>query len=245
MQDTSQAPLMLADLKPNMELQGTVSKIELFGAFVDVGADKTGLVHISKLKRGHINRVEDEVKEGDQVTVWVDKVDPATGRLELTMIRPVTVAWKDIQSGARLTGTVVRIETFGAFIDVGAERPGLLHVSEMRDEYVSDPTEILKSGDEVEVTVLDVDRKKKQFRLSMKVAVYVEEFDEVEEQIPTAMEVALRQAMEEPKADQPAGQKPEAASKGRGELDDILLRTLQQKVKTSAVAPKEGEQQGQ
>ncbi|HRE27625.1 MAG TPA: S1 RNA-binding domain-containing protein, partial [Anaerolineales bacterium] len=83
------APSRLEDLKPKMALTGTVKKIELFGAFVDVGVGRDGLVHISALKPERVNNVADVVKEGDTVTVWVKKVDAEQGRLDLTMVQPL------------------------------------------------------------------------------------------------------------------------------------------------------------
>jgi ribosomal protein S1 len=165
-----QNTLKLTDLKPKMKLTGKVTKIELFGAFVDVGLETLGLIHISKLQRGQVNKVEDVVKEGEEIDVWVDKVTPDKDRLELTLIRPIQLSWNDIKPGLKKKGTVVRLETFGAFVDIGAERAGLVHVSEMSSEYISDPKELIKQGDEIDVIVLDVDRKKRQIKLSIKAA---------------------------------------------------------------------------
>jgi predicted RNA-binding protein with RPS1 domain len=67
-------------------------------------------------------------------------------------------------------GKVERLEAYGAFVDIGAERPGLVHVSELSHDYVKNPSEVLKVGDEVEAKILDVDRRKKQIRLSIKAA---------------------------------------------------------------------------
>jgi ribosomal protein S1 len=226
----------LSSIKPGQKIEGTVSKIELFGAFVDVGLDHPGLIHISQLKRGRVNRVQDIVKEGDNVEVWVQKVDPNSNRLELTMIKPLDVKWGDISPGNTYTGEVVRLENFGAFVDIGAERHGLVHVSEMRDDYVRDPAEIVSVGDKVEVRVLDVNRKKRQIRLTMKEnpEEIMEEVEPVEE-IPTAMEVALRQALDENEQEPAeAPKQPARRSKKRSqELEDILSRTLERKVSTS------------
>lgn len=236
-QEGNDSPNKLADLKPSMRLEGKVTKVELFGAFVDVGIDREGLVHISMLKKGHVNRVEDVVKVGQQIEVWVQRVDPEAGRLELTMIRPVQLKWKDIKPGITIKGKVVRIENFGAFVDIGAGRPGLVHVSELSTEYVSNPTDIVQVGDEVEVSVIDLDRKKRQIRLSMKETIPdLEEDEETDKEIPTAMEVALRQALQE--SDQEKTELKSTPRLGDGnkkrELDDILTRTLKQRVRTAS-----------
>jgi small subunit ribosomal protein S1 len=236
--ENAASPSRLADLKPTMRLEGRVTKTELFGAFVDVGAEREGMVHISMLKQGHVNRVEDVVQEGQQVEVWVHRVDPNAGRLELTMIRPVQLKWKDIKPGTQLKGKVVRLESFGAFIDVGAERPGLVHVSELSTEYVSNPSEIVSVGDEVEVNVIDVDRRKRQIRLSMKEAsvAAIDEEVEAEEQPPTAMEFALRQALEQ--SDEVKDKVRSASKSSRKdkspELEDILARTLEHRIRSAS-----------
>lgn len=225
----------LDSIKPGQKIEGTVSKVELFGAFVDVGLEHPGLIHISQLKRGRVNRVQDIVKEGDQVEVWVQNVDPNSNRLELTMIQPVEVKWNELKSGQTYQGKVVRLEKFGAFVDIGAERHGLVHVSEMRDDYVRDPGEIVSVGDTVEVTVLDIDRKKRQIRLSMKEnAEQIMEEVEPAEEVPTAMEFALRQALDENEEQPPESPKQEKPAKKRSqELEDILSRTLERKVSSS------------
>ncbi len=237
-QETQEAPRALKDLKPGTALEGVVTRIELYGAFVDVGLDHEGLVHISNLKRSHVNRVEDVVQPGQQVQVWVDKVDPSSGRLALTMVRPIALKWRDIKPGFKTRGKVVRLEHFGAFVDIGAERPGLVHVSEMSDEYVKDPSELVQVGEEVEVSVIDVDRKKRQIRLSMKgqESYAIPEDDNHNEPLPTAMEIALRQALE--LAEQEDGSAAQGGDSGlsekeRAEQEKILQRTLEQRVQTS------------
>jgi len=239
--EETQSTKSLNDLKPAQELHGKISKIELFGAFVDIGLKQQGLIHISQLKQGKINRVEDIVKLGDEVDVWVLKVDPNANRLDLTLIKPVALNWKDIRPGNKYSGEVIRLEKFGAFVDIGAERPGLVHVSEMRDEYVSDPGEIVKVGEKVEVSVLEVDSKKRQVRLSMKAAEIVEELDdEPEEVLPTAMEIALREAIDGPDNEvETSAVDVKTTTKKRKELEDIYDRTLSHKIQT--VTKAEGE----
>jgi ribosomal protein S1 len=228
--------LTLAELKPAMQLKGRVTRLGLYGAFVDIDAEKEGFIHISMLKQEHVNRVEDVLQEGQEVEVWVHKVDREVGRIELTMIRPIQLKWNKLKTGLRLKGKVVRVESYGAFIDVGAERPGLVHVSELSADYVSDPGEIVRVGDEVDVSVIDFDRKKRQIRLSMKeLMLEIEPDEEIEEEAPTAMEIALRQALHESDQTEAGDQSPSETPKktDRKELDEILDRTLKHRVRTS------------
>jgi small subunit ribosomal protein S1 len=219
------APSRLEDLQPKMKLTGVVKKVELFGAFIDVGVGRDGLVHISALSLQRVNQVSDVVKEGETVTVWVRKVDATAGRLDLTMIEPLAVDWSDLKAGQVYTGKVVKLERFGAFVDIGAERPGMVHISEMATYRVEEVSEIAKVGQEVEVKVLGVDPRKKQIKLSMKALDVVEEEepDEAEEASLTAMQLAFRRAQEGRAA---AGKGKAKFKAVRREQEDILSRTL-------------------
>ena len=155
-----------ATLEPKTKLSGKVLKTTLAGALVDVGQSIPGVIHISQLSTEPVNKVEDIVKEGQMVDVWVRRVKK--DRIELTMVQPLALEWKEIEPDMIVKGKVVRLEAYGAFVDIGAERPGMVHVSELAHGYVKTPGEIVKEGDEVEAKVLDVNRKKKQIKLSMK-----------------------------------------------------------------------------
>lgn len=228
------APTSFADLKPKMQLTGTVKRLELYGAFIDLGHGLTGLIHVSKLGGEQVNRVSDVLKEGDEVAVWVEKVDPERQQVMLTMVPPLAVDWTDLQTDRPYAGKVTRLENFGAFVNIGAEREGLVHISELSHDYVKHPSEVVKVGDEVEVKVLGFNRRKRRIDLSMKallekptvessapsapssrsegrrggqggggnqrrrereqVEVY-EPYDEETEEVPTAMEIAMRRAL--------------------------------------------------
>jgi small subunit ribosomal protein S1 len=153
-------------LEPKTKLSGKILKTTLAGALVDIGQSLPGVIHISQLRQEAVNKVEDVVKEGQIVDVWVRRVKK--DRIELTMIEPLGYEWKEIVPDLVVKGKVVRLETYGAFVDFGAERPGLIHVSELTRGYVKTASEVVKEGDEVEAKVLDVDRRKRQIRLSMK-----------------------------------------------------------------------------
>ena len=155
-------------LQPKARLTGKVIKTTIAGAILDIGQKVPGVVHISQLQKDAVNRVEDVVKIGQTVDVWVRRV--RDDRVELTMVEPLSLEWREMEPGMLVKGKVDRLETYGAFVDIGAERPGLVHVSEMSHDYVKNPAEVLKVGDEVEAKILDVDRRKKQIRLSIKAA---------------------------------------------------------------------------
>jgi predicted RNA-binding protein with RPS1 domain len=107
----------------------------------------------------------------------------------------------------------------------------------MRDEYVSDPGELVKVGEQVEVSVLEVDRNKRQIRLSIKAAEMMEDIDddEPDEALPTAMELALREAIDgSGTSEEPSTEKVKSTSKNRKELEDIYNRTLSHKIQTGA-----------
>jgi ribosomal protein S1 len=197
-------PETIDDLEPKMKVAGKVLKTSLAGAIVDVGVGFPGVIHISKISKESVSRVADVLKEGQEVEVWVQRADPETKKIELTMLEPLGMDWGDIKPDMELTGIVTRIEKYGVFVDIEAERPGLVHISEMAHGYVRTPTDIVQKGQEVTVKVLKVNRRKKQIKLSMKaleeppVNEYVVEVDENEkkEVTPTAFEAAIRKAMD-------------------------------------------------
>jgi ribosomal protein S1 len=225
-------PSSIHDLHPKMQLSGRVTKIDLYGAFVDIGIGRDALLHISKIKKGHVNRVDEILSEGEEVTVYISKVDTKAGRVSLSMIKPLDVTWNDLKTGNVYSGKVTRVEQYGAFVDIGAERPGLVHVSEMGEEFLRHPSELVSVGQVIDVNVLDFDRKKKRIDLSLAVEgaeEEAEEDEEVEEEPLTAMEIALRKALEG--TDSPitiSSKRKQRRSKNRRRKtqDDILSRTL-------------------
>jgi len=222
-------PTSIHELKPKMKLQGTVKKVELFGAFIDLGVGVDGLVHISQLRTERVNRVDEVVSEGEQVTVWVSKVDPKAKRIGLTMIEPPAVEWDEVRAGQVYTGKVKRVERYGAFVDIGLSRDGLVHVSELTSDYIQHPSEVIKVDDEVQVKVLKVDHRKRRLELSRKALEEIElEGEELEvEELPTAMEIALREARQD--VGKESRDRPKSRQKRirqRQEQDDIIARTL-------------------
>ncbi len=255
----------LAGIQRKDHYVGKILKTTLAGAVVDIGIGIPGVVHISQLSLEPVSRVEDVVQPGQEVDVWVQRVIPKKKRIELTMIKPLDLDWRDIGADMVIKGKVTRLENFGAFVDIGAERPGLVHISEMTHDYIKTPGDVVKEGDEVEVKVLSVDKRKRQIKLSMKALTeapvrepregrpprdrsergdrsqradrVMDYVQESETPVPTAMEIALREAMDR-NNEKKAGAEPETkTSKNRKkgsatELEQILSRTLQHKVKS-------------
>lgn len=244
-------------LAPKTKLSGKVLKTTLAGALVDVGQNVPGVIHISQLSEESVNKVEDVVREGQTVDVWVRRVKK--DRIELTMIKPLGLEWKEIEPDMVVKGKVVRLEPYGAFVDIGAERPGMVHVSELAHGYVKTPNEVVKEGDEVEAKVLDVNRKKKQIKLSMKaLEPVIEEFkpvkkeetkgrgkrgpkkereaeETVQQEEPkepelTGMQVAWQEALN--KANAEKSFKVKRVKSRSQEQDDILNRTLEKRLPT-------------
>lgn len=236
-------PQTLEEINPKDKYSGTVVKTMLGGAVVDIGMDVPGFVHISQLQSEKVNRVEDVVTEGQAVEVWVKRVDSKKNRVELTMVEPLALEWREIKDGLVIKGTVARLEKYGAFVEIGAERPGLVHISELAHGFIRTPGEAVSEGDEVEVKVLSVNRRKKQIKLSMKALMedpeklIREAQKEVEAEnnqpVPTAMEIAIREAMERSQKDEAPENKPKKDQAANTELEDIYSRTLKKKVKTA------------
>jgi len=246
-------PENIQELKRKMKFTGTVLKTTLAGAVVDIGLPVPGVIHISQLQEQATNRVEDVVQPGQTVDVWIRRVDPKKNRIELTMIKPLDLEWREIEKGMVVNGKVTRLEKFGVFVDIGAERPGLVHISEMTHDYIKTPGDVVKEGDEIDVKVLEVNRRKKQIKLSMKALEEKpaplpkptqprkekekESMDEGEKEvpIPTAMEVALREAMERTQAQEqaPRSKNKRQVSVEEREMEKILNRTLENKVRSN------------
>lgn len=159
-----------SEMKQKMHFKGKVAKISLAGALIDIGRPIHAVLHISQIlppnESEPIKRVEDVLQIGQEIETWVKKVKG--DHVELTMFRPLDLEWRELKKGMTVKGKVVRMEKFGAFVEIGAERPGLIHISEMAHGYVRQPSDVVKEGDEVEAQVLDVNRRKKQIKLSLK-----------------------------------------------------------------------------
>lgn len=175
-------PIPFSDLKEGQKYVGKVKTILDFGAFVDIGAEGDGLLHISSISQRRIENVHDELEEGQEVEVWVKSVRD-DGKFGLTMVEGQTGgggrrAPADLGPFAELspddwvTGRVEGIRPFGCFVAVtlegGQTANGLVHVSQVRDGFVDNVEDEVEMGQEVQVRVLNVDMDLGKMSLSMK-----------------------------------------------------------------------------
>lgn len=269
-------------IEPKMQFKARVVKSSLAGAVLDIGIGRPALLHVSQIidpENTPNKNVEEILKPGDEIEVWVKKLTRKDGeeRIEMTMIKPLDLEWREIKVGETVKGKVVRLEKFGAFVEIGAERPGLVHISEMAHGYVKVPSDVVKEGDEIEAQIIDFNRRKKQIKLSMKAvqpepetiveekpqpahygeaqssgprrerktgrkprkssetdnAALMESINETSEPEPTSMEHAMRAAMEKAKDRKQKQEIRKAKADSSAEQDDILARTLENKIQTN------------
>ena len=165
---------MWASVNEGEKRTGVVTKIAKFGAFVDIGGVQ-GLVHINDLAWGRVKRVEEVVKVGDQVEVFVGEVDREKERLAFVLKDVNSEPWKvhgdSIKDGAVMEGKVVRLTNFGAFVEVLPGVEGLVHITEITDENIAKASDVLTVGQNVKVKVLSVNKEDKKLSLSIKEAV--------------------------------------------------------------------------
>ncbi|MFP7297825.1 30S ribosomal protein S1 [Neobacillus niacini] len=162
---------ILNSITPGQVLDGTVQRITDFGAFVDIGGID-GLVHISQLSYQHINKPSDVVQEGEKVKVKVLNVDRDNERISLSIKETQPGPWSDVAEkapkGSTLTGTVKRLVSYGAFVEVFPGVEGLVHISQIAHKHIGTPHEVLKEGQEVQVKVLDANEQEQRLSLSIK-----------------------------------------------------------------------------
>lgn len=162
---------LLQSIDEGQILVGTVRRLTNFGAFVDLGGID-GLVHISQLAHEHVDKASDVVSEGDEIKVEVLSVDRDSERISLSRKKVLPGPWENIEEkikpGQTVQGTVKRLVSFGAFVEVSPGVEGLVHISQIANRHIGTPQEVLEEGQVVEVKVLDVNEQQERMSLSMK-----------------------------------------------------------------------------
>jgi small subunit ribosomal protein S1 len=153
---------------------GTVTRLQDFGAFVEIEPGIEGLIHISEMSWGKkVRHPSDVVKQGDRVDAVILGVKPEERRISLGLKHALADPWSDVRQkfpeGSQIEGPVTRIMNFGAFVQLAEGIEGLVHVSEIvADRRINHPSDVLRAGQVVKALVLAIDTEKRQIKLSMK-----------------------------------------------------------------------------
>lgn len=155
-------------------VEGTVRRITDFGAFVDVGGGVEGLLHVSEMAWSRVRHPSDVVAEGDQINVMVLKVDADSERISLSLKETLPDPWLTVEERYQIDdiveGTVTRVVDFGAFVKLEDGIEGLVHISQLADHHVANPSEVVNPGDTVKVKVVSLDPVKRRIGLSIRQA---------------------------------------------------------------------------
>ncbi len=212
-ENAAQAAVLRETLKEGMVLKGRVTTLKDYGAFVDLGGIE-GMLHISELGHGRIGHPSEVLSVDQTLDVKVMKIEPAVGRKEERISLSVKALhespWasfgETLKTGTQIQGTVVRLQPFGAFIELAPGVEGLAHISELgAGKRINHPRDVLAEGDSVQVTVLSVDPSAQRISLTLRSP----------DDIPN--EQADRQAVKEVNA---------ANNKGLGTFADLLQGKL-------------------
>lgn len=155
-------------LSVGQAVKGIVKRVSEFGAFVDIGVGRDGLVHISELSVRRVGKVTDVLQQGLEATFWIKKLDRDRNRISLTMIEPGTKTIRDMEKDDIVQGTITRIMPYGAFVDIGIGRDALLHVREMGERFVAKPEDVVKVGDVIDARIIEISRRRARVDLSIK-----------------------------------------------------------------------------
>jgi len=162
---------LIDELRAGQVIEGRVSTLCSFGAFVDLGG-ADGLVHLSELAWQHVKHPSEVVQAGEEVKVQVLSVDKDRRRIGLSIKRLQPEPWETVgdryATGQLVEATVTKLTEFGAFAQLEDGIEGLIHVSELSDRRVTHPNEVVQEGDKVTVRIIRVEPERRRIGLSMK-----------------------------------------------------------------------------
>ncbi len=162
---------LLSTVKEGDVRKGIVRRLTNFGAFVDLGGID-GLLHVSEMAWFRVNHPSELVKEGDEIDVYILGIDPDKEKISLGLKQIIANPWANVeqnyQLGEVITGKVVRLAPFGAFVELEAGVDGLIHLSQLADRRIAKADEVVQVGQEVKVKVIEVKGPEKRISLSLK-----------------------------------------------------------------------------
>jgi small subunit ribosomal protein S1 len=212
---------ILDRLNPGDVVEGQISNIVDFGAFVDLdGMD--GLIHISELSWSHVNHPSEVLEIGQTVNVKVLDIDRERQRISLGLKQTQADPWQQVLDsygeGDVVDGKVTKVVTFGAFVEILPGVEGLVHISELAQHHVENPREVVAQGQDVNVLILEVDAERRRLSLSMKrvegASIESDEPDEVTQLTPNLglSEEVFAEGASVPAEDEPGETAPEPAA---------------------------------
>ncbi|MTV22548.1 30S ribosomal protein S1 [Staphylococcus delphini] len=176
---------LLQSIKAGDVIEGKVARLTNFGAFIDLGG-VDGLVHVSELSHEHVKSPEEVVSIGDTVKVKVRSVEQDSERVSLsikdTLPSPFETIQEKYSEGDIVEGKVMRLASFGAFVEIGSGLQGLVHISEISHKHIGTPGEVLEPGQTVQVKILGINPEEERISLSIKAANPEEETEEASEE---------------------------------------------------------------
>ena len=214
---------ILDRLSPGVEVEGQISNIVDFGAFVDLdGID--GLIHISELSWSHVNHPSEVLEIGQRVRVKVLDVDRDRQRISLGLKQTQTDPWQrlmdECSQGDVVAGRITKVVTFGAFAEIVSGVEGLIHISELAEHHVENPREVVQQGQDVNVKIVEIDPERRRLSLSLRRVEPDEPVKHIDMGTPgPAAEPAVPELglSEEVFADTPAEPEPEAEAEATAE----------------------------
>jgi small subunit ribosomal protein S1 len=228
----------LESLRKGERRHGVVSSIVNFGAFVDIGGGVDGLVHVSELSWKHVDHPSEVVAVGQEVDVEVLDVDLDRERVSLSLKATQEDPWREFerkhQTGEIISGTVTKLVPFGAFVRVGEGIEGLVHISELSDQHVESPEQVVQVGEQVRVKVVDVDVSRRRISLSTRrVAEEPEVLPEPEVEAEPSGDIAAEVAPE------PTAETREALADAESRGDESTPEALEATIEPEPQAPEE------
>lgn len=192
---SKQKNLLWDEIKEGDVRKGIVRRLTNFGAFVDLGG-ADGLLHVSEMAWFRVGHPSEILKEGDEIEVFVLSADKSNDKISLSLKKILPSPWQNFAEnyvvGKTVTGKVVRLAAFGAFVELAPGVDGLIHISQLSDKRVNTPGDVVGVGDEVTAKIIDVDPEKHKISLSLKELVAEKEKQESEEVL------TIHQMAEEP-----------------------------------------------